>query len=268
MKKMSRLALIALAITSIAPVALADLTTPKPRPHRKQKTVDSARLVITNEVFTQEAVLQIPRSTLKQIVAEFADEGESNLAAAAGGPNNLNARTIVAGIFLSLSFGFGGIWFFRFHRMGRKHGVAAIAGGLIICLIIGGLAATALADVREPGPVGGGGAALLNVIVAGFFLAASIAFGGIWLARYRRREGPKRKGVMIAVMMVVGLVAVLAVADLVFVVAADVRAPERFPLNAGTLPTAVANGASLSGEVRIRIVDEGDQITLTLPKPK
>jgi MFS family permease len=182
MKKMSRLALIVLAVASVAPVALADLAKPQPRPHRKQKTRDSALLVIS-----------------------------------------------------------------------------AVA-------VVGLSATTALADLA-PGPFGGGGS-IVNVIVAGFFLAASIAFGGIWLARYRRREGPKRKAVLVVVLVFVGLVAVLALADLVFVVAADARVPDRFPLSAGTLTRAIPNGEALSGEVRIRITDEGDQITLTLPKPK
>jgi amino acid transporter len=136
----------------------------------------------------------------------------------------------------------------------------------LIVLAVASVAPVALADLA-PGPFGGGGS-IVNVIVAGFFLAASIAFGGIWLARYRRREGPKRKAVLVAVMIVAGLVAVLALADLVFVVAADGRVPDRFPLSAGTLTRAVPNGEALSGEVRIRIADKGDQITLTLPKPR
>jgi len=263
MKKMSRLALIVLAVASVAPVALADLAKPQPRPHRKQKTRDSALLVISNDDFTQEALLQIPRSMLKQIVAELGSEGESDLAAATAGSGNPGLRTIMGGIFLSLSFAFAGIWLFRSRRGSRKAAVAAMLG---VVAVVGLSATTALADLA-PGPFGGGGS-IVNVIVAGFFLATSIAFGGIWLARYRRREGPKRKAVLVVVLVFVGLVAVLALADLVFVVAADARVPDRFPLSAGTLTRAVPDGEPLSGEVRIRIADEGDQITLTLPKPR
>jgi hypothetical protein len=263
MKKMSRLALIVLAVASVAPVALADVTWPRPRPHRKQKTRDSARMVISNDDFTQEALLQIPRSMLKQIVAELGSEGESDLAAATAGSGSPGLRTTMAGVFLSLSFAFGGIWLVRSRGRGRKTAAAAMPGAVAV---VGITATTALADIA-PGPFGGGGS-IVNVLVAGFFLAASIAFGGIWLARYRRREGPKRKAVLVVVLVVMGLVAVLALADLVFVVAADARVPDRYPLSAGSLTRAVPNGEALSGEVRIRIADEGDQITLTLPKPR
>lgn len=100
-----------------------------------------------------------------------------------------------------------------------------------------------------------------QTVMAGLFLSLSIAFGGIWFVRHRRAR-PQLTGALLGTLLVTacGTVASIAYA------------------NAGPPPSARSLTSRIlaqdlqwwgaSGPVKIEITDEGEQITLILPKVK
>ncbi|HYE13639.1 MAG TPA: hypothetical protein VD968_04260, partial [Pyrinomonadaceae bacterium] len=102
------------------------------------------------------------------------------------------------------------------------------------------------------------GATPARTVVAGVFLSLSLALAGMLLARSRRQA--------------VGRVAVVAIGSLACAAAFAVGAlanvgppPRPNALDPQTLVKAVSAGATISGDVRVEIVEDGDELKLVVP---
>ena len=96
---------------------------------------------------TGEAKLLIPRSVLEQMRAGL--DGDDSRSAAFAYFNTGGAQTLMAGVFLSLAFAFGGVWLVR-SRGQRRLGPAALC---VAALALCGAAATAAYANAGPPPV-------------------------------------------------------------------------------------------------------------------
>jgi len=85
-----------------------------------------------------------------------------------------------------------------------------------------------------------------------------IAVGGILMFRYNRRTN-RAKATIAAAIIFIAASAIFATADVA-------RPPVRRPSDAGTLTQALAINEYLSGNVAVEVVEQGDQITLIVPK--
>ena len=92
----------------------------------------------------------------------------------------------------------------------------------------------------------------MYVVVAGIFLSLSIMVGGVMLFRYRKTDRVKTVAAAILV-----LIAASAV-----VVSANAPPPRRS--NPEALKLSIP-GQTVSGNVRVEVVSEGDQIILIVP---
>ncbi|MGH9900558.1 MAG: hypothetical protein ACRD68_01825 [Pyrinomonadaceae bacterium] len=139
-----RVAGAALAVLALATVALADIAAPnnnnRGRRNDGARNANTSRMVIEAGEGAREARLQIPRGMLKQLRAEIDQENPSN-AASLGGGEVPPAHTIIAGVFLSLSIVFGGLWVVCSKRRSPAQRVAAAFAVCALC----GCAATAVA---------------------------------------------------------------------------------------------------------------------------
>ena len=95
-----------------------------------------------------EARLVIPRSVLAQLTAELEGDDSQTLAATTAVSNASDTQTIMAGLFLSLAFGFGGIWFVHSRRRADKLNRAAL--GMAILALCGATAAIAYGNAGPP----------------------------------------------------------------------------------------------------------------------
>ncbi len=136
------------AIMLMMPVAsFADIAQPKKSPSKVEKATSSidSNLTIRMDRNVKEAKLIIPRSQIKQLRAELEqldNETDNTVASQSGGISR--TQTIMSGLFISLAFIFGGIWFVR---SGRSPKTVAI----IVALIGIGTAATyVFANVGPP----------------------------------------------------------------------------------------------------------------------
>lgn len=107
------------------------------------------------------------------------------------------------------------------------------------------------------GLMGTAGLSPMHTIIAGVSLSLSFFFGGIWFVRSQRWG---RSGVALV------LAACALAAAVTTIASANAGPPRSSPLNAGTLPRAVASGESLAGDVRVVIVPAGGRIRLIVPK--
>lgn len=92
----------------------------------------------------------------------------------------------------------------------------------------------------------------MYVVVAGIFLSLSIMVGGVMLFRYRKTDRAKTMAAAIFVLIAASAVVVSA------------NAPPPRKGNPDALKLPVPNQA-VSGNVRVEIVSEGDQIVLIVP---
>lgn len=136
MKKLGFVITLALAVSI---PAFADIARPDKSPSRvpKPKEVSSTStfMEIRLDKEAKEARLLLPRSQIKQLRAELEqlDNESDNAAAVISSRIFSRTQTIVSGIFLSLAFVFGGIWFVRSGKAATKAGkfmvvLAAVAG--------------------------------------------------------------------------------------------------------------------------------------------
>ncbi len=127
--------------------AFADIARPeKPKSAKKIDTTLSIKL----DRNATEARLIIPASQIKQLRAELErlDDGGDTAAAAMTGGSFTRMQTIVSGVFLSLAFVFGGIWFTRSGWLSTKSGKAA--AGAMFVFATGAFATIAFANAGPP----------------------------------------------------------------------------------------------------------------------
>lgn len=136
-----------LMLFAFAPSAFADIALPKPTPTpvskqtAKKKGVESRMTIRVGEEGS-DTTLYLPRSTYKQLRAEFDDDAEeSNMAAAQTNTTN----TIIGGSLMSLALIFGGVWFVRSGKSGGK-----VAAGLLIFALFGAGATVVFANMAPP----------------------------------------------------------------------------------------------------------------------
>lgn len=142
MKKLfSSIALIAMfALIAFADVRLPD--TPKPK---QSKSIDT-ELHISIDKNAKEARLVIPKSQLKQLRAELEQLDDADATAAL---NFSKTQTVVSGLFLSLAFVFGGVWFARSRSKGEmKPGKSLVVGAGLF--LTGALTTIVFANVPPP----------------------------------------------------------------------------------------------------------------------
>lgn len=147
-----RLCSLALAFFALAPLtAFADIAEPRPRPTSTPQTggraLTPARMYIESSRDATEARLQISQSVLRQLRAEIEADGASATTASANPTRR--TQTIIAGIFLSLSLAFGGVFIARSRSRAAKQ---VALGALVVFAVAGALTFTTLANVRPLEP--------------------------------------------------------------------------------------------------------------------
>lgn len=154
-----RLCSLALALFAFAPLAVfADIPAPEqpkplPTPRSSRRALPPARMLIESRREATEAHLQIPQSVLHELRAEIEADAASTNAASA---NSLRrTQTIIAGVFLSLSLAFAGVFVARSRSRTTKQ---VAIGALVVLAFAGALTFKALANVRplEPRTVDAG----------------------------------------------------------------------------------------------------------------
>ena len=135
--------LLAATVSASADVAPPDKAKIKP----PKATPFTAPMMIDPNSKTGEAKLLIPRSVLEQMRAGL--DGDDSHSAAFAYFNTGGAQTLMAGVFLSLAFAFGGVWLVR-SRGQRRLGPAALC---VAALALCGAAATAAYANAGPPPV-------------------------------------------------------------------------------------------------------------------
>jgi len=146
MKKLLSIATVALLLST---VAFADIAKPGKSPVSNGKPSIETTLDIRLDSEAKEARLIIPRSQIRQLRAELGslDDGSDNMAAAVATSGSSRIQTIMSGLFLSLAFVFGGIWFVRSGRAASKAGKGAVA-----IVVISFVATTATFVFANAGP--------------------------------------------------------------------------------------------------------------------
>lgn len=126
---MKKLLLIAAVALISSTVAFADIAKPGKSPASNGKSSIETTLDIRLDSEAREARLIIPRSQIRQLRAELEslDDGSDNTAVAVATSGTSRIQTIMSGLFLSLAFVFGGIWFVRSGRASSKTGKGAVA---------------------------------------------------------------------------------------------------------------------------------------------
>jgi hypothetical protein len=132
------------AAAAFADVRLPD--TPKPTPAPKEKKTIDTNFRINIQKDAKEARLLIPKDQIKELRAQLdeLDGGSST----AGFLSFSRAQTIAGGLFLSLAFVFGGVWFARSRKTGLKPNRAVMAGAVLF--FCGAFAAIAFANMGPP----------------------------------------------------------------------------------------------------------------------
>jgi hypothetical protein len=131
------------AVGASADVRLPD--TPKPTPVKEKKSLDTM-FSISIRKDAKEARLLIPKDQIKELRAQLDElDGGSNTAALA---SFSRAQTILGGLFLSLAFVAGGVWFSRSRKNGFKPGRAVVAGAVLF--FGGAFAVITFANVGPP----------------------------------------------------------------------------------------------------------------------
>jgi hypothetical protein len=147
-----RLCTLAFAFFAFAPLTVfADIAAPEPKPTRTPQTskrvLPPARMVIESRKDATEARLQIPQSVLRELRAEIDGDAASDTAASTASLRQ--TQTIIAGVFLSLSLTFAGVFIARSRSRMTKQ---IATGALVVFAVAGALTFKALANARPPEP--------------------------------------------------------------------------------------------------------------------
>jgi len=147
-----RLCSLALAFLAFAPLTVfADIALPEPKPTATPRTskrpLPPARMLIESRKDATEARLQISQSVLRELRAEIEANAASDVT---GSTTTLSqTQTIIAGVFLSLSLAFAGVFVARSRSRMTKQ---VAAGALVVVAFAGTLAFKAFANARPPEP--------------------------------------------------------------------------------------------------------------------
>jgi hypothetical protein len=144
----NRIALVALLLAMAIP-ALADIPDPNTNTRKKMhgsKITTEMRIEPNEE--TKEAKLVIPRDVLRQLTAGIDDEDSQSAASSSRFFKPGSAQTLMAGLFLSLAFAFGGVWLVRSRVASGKLARAAL--GVTILALCGLTASIAYANAGPP----------------------------------------------------------------------------------------------------------------------
>jgi hypothetical protein len=106
-------------------------------------------MLIESRKDVTEARLQISQSVLRELRAEFERDAASDAASAASADSPRQTQTILAGVFLSLSLAFAGVFIARSRSRATKQ---VAVGVLVVFAVAGALAFKALANARPPEP--------------------------------------------------------------------------------------------------------------------
>lgn len=146
---MKKIITLSLLMCALSLAAFADIPRPTPPAPTPKKSIDGS-LVIRLDKQAKEARLVIPKSQLAQLRAEL-----ENLDGAAGDRQAFlsfsRTQTIVGGLFLSLAFITGGVWFARAKPGAKAVNGKTLAAGAVIFLI--GAATTLTLANAGPPPV-------------------------------------------------------------------------------------------------------------------
>ena len=129
--------------------AFADVPRPRDDGHKPLKTVSvSSPMHIEPNTKATEARLLIPRAVLQQMRAGLDGDDATAAGTTARLFTNGGAQTAVAGIFLSLAFAFGGVWFVRTRKATGTWTRAALGG--VLLALCGATASIAYANAGPP----------------------------------------------------------------------------------------------------------------------
>lgn len=143
-----------LLLCAFATPAFADIALPEPAPTqtpqkvRRAASLPAARMSIESRNDATEARLQIPRNVLRQLRAEMDRDSATDTAAGAAYSSH-PTRTIIAGVLLSLSLAFAGVFVARTRSRNTKQAAVVV---LVILAATGALAFKTLANARPPEP--------------------------------------------------------------------------------------------------------------------
>lgn len=146
-------AVVALVAAASAP-AHANIAPAQPGTSGQSKPSKSvaARMQLRPDAKAKEAKLIIPRAVFEQMRAEIEGRGDSQAAGVAAPANRFDltaTQTAFAGLCLSLSLVFGGMWFVNSRAAGRK--TARAAAALAVVAFVGAAAgAVAYANAGPP----------------------------------------------------------------------------------------------------------------------
>lgn len=136
-----------LTLAAFADIRLPD--TPKPAKETGQ-AIDSGLVIRLSDEAT-ETKLIIPKSQLKDLRAALDDMDDisaENAAVTSSSGNFTRTQTIISGLFMSLAFVFGGVWFARSRKADSKSGKTIIAGAIL--LMVGSMATLVFANAGPP----------------------------------------------------------------------------------------------------------------------
>ena len=146
-------AVVALVVAAALP-ALANIAPAQPGVSGTNKPRESvaARMQLRPDAKAKEAKLIIPRAVFQQLRADIDGGGESN-AAGATAPRGFDltpTQTAFAGLCLSLSLVFGGVWFVNSRAAGRR--TARVAASLAVVALAGAAAGAVVYANAGPPP--------------------------------------------------------------------------------------------------------------------
>lgn len=139
-------AVVALVVAAASP-AFANIAPAQPGTGGRSKPGKSvsARMQLRPDAKAKEAKLIIPRAVLQQLRAELDGDGGGTNAAASVAPSGFNltpTQTAFAGLCLSLSLVFGGVWFVNSRAAGKR--TARVAASVAVVALLGAAAAGAV----------------------------------------------------------------------------------------------------------------------------
>lgn len=126
---MKRIIFLTLILMIFSLIALADVRVDIPTPKPKTGKSIATEFSVKFDRNAKEARLLIPKDQLKQLRAELEQlDGDSDNLASNG---FTKTQTIVSGMFLSLAFVFGGVWFARSRKIDSKTGKVLVIGSVL-----------------------------------------------------------------------------------------------------------------------------------------